>query len=214
MSSWSIRNKIEINEWSDPTLKANFLQHGMYPGFMFEGRKETLGFPYRYDPENSVIYGKPDLVIGKIIDNFIANPLSYSEWYFFGKPLYLLSWNIVAGMGESFIYPVSYSPYFDQPLFKSSNEFARTAHWPVVILSLIGCIFFFLPTIQRTLSLPQKMFLGSLVLFYGYFIALHIVGAPFPRYAIPLRPMVIALALFALWTLMSSVMKKTGEEKI
>jgi hypothetical protein len=54
-SPWVIRNIHALGVISNKTLMINFLHHGMYPNFTYDGLRESRGFPYRYDPRASEI---------------------------------------------------------------------------------------------------------------------------------------------------------------
>ncbi len=212
IGSWHVRNIVSTGHWSDPTLKANFLQHGMYPGFKFNDQAETLGFPYRYDPENERIYGKPELVIDEIKKRVESDPTKYLRWYFVGKPIFLYSWSIISGMGGSFIYSVLQSPYIDNSIFRISHSAAYGFHWPTAIFALVGLLLLFLPTVSKRMQASERQFIYCVGVFVIYFTALHIVGAPFPRYGIPVRPFITMLALFSIWQIYSSFRRIKAEK--
>ena len=69
-------------------------------------------------------------------------------------------------------------------------------HWPMVILAFFGSVMAWLPLsrigLKDSTVFPARV--ASLLLIY--YTALHVVGAPFPRYSIPLRPFLFGLALF------------------
>jgi glucan phosphoethanolaminetransferase (alkaline phosphatase superfamily) len=74
----------------------------------------------------------------------------------------------------------------------------HTLHWPLVLLALAGCIIIWLPASLTRLSEPQAFTARSISLLLIYFTLLHMVGAPFPRYSIPLRPLLYGMAMFTL----------------
>ena len=134
-------------------------------------------------------------------------------WFLIGKPLTLLSWDIIQGMGGSFIYPVRESPFFNTAPFNSLHLLAGILHLPTTVLALLGCALTGLASWKKwlpasSLLVPQ---LASLLLLY--FIAIHMVVAPFPRYAIPLRPVCYLLAVWScwgLWQYLLVVVRKDG----
>jgi len=195
-SPWVARNLAAIGSASDPTLTAGSLHHGMYPDFMYNDIPESRGFPYRFDPRSQAISSSRESVLSEIMRRFREEPGRHLRWYLLGKPVTLLDWNILAGMGDVFIYPVKASPYFSQPLYALSHEFMKLLHWPLVILALAVAVLAWLPGFGKQLSGTALFTVRLLSLLMLYFIALHIVAAPFPRYGIPLRPVIFGLAMF------------------
>jgi len=192
---WQVRNVVQTGAMSDPTLATNALHHGMYPDFRYQDRPESTGFPYHFNPRNEEFSTSQPAVLAEIGRRFREEPARHLQWYLFGKPATLLSWNILAGMGEIFIYPVSASPFLHQPAYLAVLSVMKQLHWPLVILALCGTLLAWLPAWSRRLPEDNRFTLRLLSLLMLYFIALHMVGAPFPRYGIPLRPVIYGLAL-------------------
>lgn len=195
--AWKIRNLAAIGVASDPTLFVSTILHGMYPDFIFNGIPESFGFPYRFDP-----FAAQPHTIGEVLQELYRRageaPWTFARWYLIGKPATLLSWNIIAGMGGIFVYPVEASPYLTSPFFHITEVASAYLHRPLTIAALAGCgAVLFKP---RLLGLsednrPIAVLIVALIL---YFLAIHMVGAPFPRYGIPLRPIIYGLGLFTL----------------
>jgi hypothetical protein len=196
LSPWIIRNMHTLGVTGDKTLMINFLHHGMYPDFTYETVKESRGFPYRYDPRASEISRDVSSVLKEISSRFRKDPIKHLHWFVIGKPVAFWSWNTVQGAGDAFVYPVSKSPYFHDPYFRWSHRFMHALHWPMVILAFFGSVMAWLPLsrigLKDSTVFPARV--ASLLLIY--YTALHVVGAPFPRYSIPLRPFLFGLALF------------------
>ena len=134
------------------------------------------------------------------------------QWYLLGKPVSLLDWNILAGMGDIFIYPVTASPYFSQPVYILSHKYMKLLHWPLVILALAASVVVWLPHFGKKLSGTTLFTARMLSLLILYFIALHIVAAPFPRYGIPLRPVIYGLAMFMCSQILAWLKSALGRE--
>ncbi|WKJ90311.1 glycosyltransferase family 39 protein [Methylomonas montana] len=191
--AWSARNVVETGRFSDPALTANFLQHGMYINMMYENHPETYGYPYRYDPANQEIEGNTGKILEIIGQKFQQEPRRYLAWLLIGKPIQFFSWNLTESVGDAFIFAPTYSPYFDQELFAITHTVAKAFHPFLMFLGVIGaCIAIFQARKNTTAML--------LAVVTFYFIAIHIIGAPFPRYSVPLRPISYGLAFFALHT--------------
>lgn len=191
-SGWAVRNLIETGRTSDPTLSISFLHHGMYVNMMYEDRKETYGYPYRFDPHLAEVAGSTGKVLKTIAGNFAKEPQRYLSWFLIGKPIQFFSWNLTESVGDAFIYAPLRSPYFEQPLFQTTHAAARFLHPFLMLLSLVGACL----AVSRGFGNVTSALLGIVLL---YFVALHMIGAPFPRYSIPLRPINYGLAFYALY---------------
>ena len=198
-SPWLIRNTMTIKSSSDNKLKINFLHHGMYPDFTYDNVKESYGYPYLYDPQSKEIGKSMASVLKEIQKRFWAEPFKYFRWYLIKKPFAYWSWNIVQGQGDVFIYPVSKTPYASNLIFQWTHKMMHFLHWPLVLLSLIGSllVWIFPQTVSGT---KNTMFVARFVsVLLLYFTLLHMIGAPFPRYSVPLRPFQYGMALYCLY---------------
>lgn len=198
LSPWIIRNLKMFHSISDDTLKVNFLHHGMYPEFKYDGLDKSHGFPYRYDPRSSEISKSTASVLNEIARRFRHEPLQHLKWYLLRKPAVFWSWNIIQGIGDVFIYPIHRTPYQSNLFFKWTHRLMRFLHWPLVLLCAAGSLMVWLPLLNYKYpdnSLRVARFVSALLL---YFTAIHVVGAPFPRYSIPLRPFLYGMAIFCL----------------
>ena len=202
LAPWSIRNHVvELRPTSD-NLTVNFLHHGSYPDFMYRGRPETLGFPYRFDPDSPRIGRSVGSALEQIARNFATDPVTYTRWYLIGKPISLLSWDIVNGQGDIFTAEPVRSPLLEDRKFALVRDLMHLLHWPLMIMALLGASLAWLRPAWLGLSGSRLACARIVAAILGYAIALHIVGAPFPRYGIPFRPMcylLSALPLAALW---------------
>lgn len=199
---WMARNLMQFGYLSDPTLQIGTLHHGLYPDFMYQNDPASFGFPYRYDPRAQEIARSMESVTGEILARFSAEPGRYLRWYLLGKPYYLWSWDDVQGMGGSFVYPVTRSPYFESQFFAATYVFLRLLYWPLVILAAGFCIFVWLPSIRRILD-PQPAFAAQLcAALLLYVTAIHMIGAPISRYSVPIQPELYIAALGTLYLLL------------
>lgn len=195
---WKIRNLVALGMLSDPTLAISTLLHGMYPDLMFEGRPESRGIPYRFDPRLSEISSSMQSVLHEIFVRFQASPWLYLEWYLIGKPISLFSWSMIDGWGDIFVYPVLASPYFTSLPYQVTRSVMLDLHTLLMICAGSGATLILIKPASLKLSgssLAAGLFLSCLVI---YFTLLHIVGAPFPRYGVPLRPVMYGLAVIFL----------------
>jgi 4-amino-4-deoxy-L-arabinose transferase-like glycosyltransferase len=192
---WLIRNRLALDIWQDGTLARDTLRHGMYPDFMLDGRPETLAFPYTFDPITPTIAGDAHAIVREIGKRAATDPLTYARWYFVGKPISLFAWNEVR-IGDAFILSVSDTPYFNQRAFFATHFVARVLHWPLVVLSWLAMS----GLLWRARQWAAR---GEIVplwcaLMMAYVVAVHVAGAPYPRYSVVFRPETYVLALWLL----------------
>ncbi len=181
----------------DGALMATSILHGSYPNFMFEGNPESYGKPYRFDPLASEISASLRSVTSEIASRIHDSPMEYLQWYLIGKPINLFSWGNIQGMGDIFLYPVNASPYFDKPHFVVSRYFMYVVHVPLVILALSGSVFAWVKKNNSFLVAHSLFFMRCISLLLIYFIIVHIIAAPFPRYSIPMLPVIYGMAIYA-----------------
>lgn len=194
--AWKIRNLVVTGALSDPTLMISTLHHGMYPDFMFNNLPESKGAPYRFDPGTAGFTDSVGGVIDEIVRRFSAHPLRYAYWYLLGKPTALLSWDMIDGMGDIFIYPVQKSPYFDHSLFQATRVIIYLLHVPLSVTAVVGCVLVAMRPRLLGIDGEQRLLATLAVILIAYFFAIHLLGAPFPRYGVPLRPFVYGFGLF------------------
>lgn len=209
MLVWFVRNVISFGMISDSSLMSISLHHGMYPGFMHDGLKESFGYPYLYDPNVSEFSGSMGSVLAEIFRRFVNDPVLYLKWYFIEKPFYVLSWDMIQGMGDSFVYPVTKSPYFYEPHFILSHVVMKFIHAPVMVLGVVGCIVSWLPGRINGLSGDRLFYVRSMSALILYFLVVHSIVAPFPRYSIPIRPLVYGMASYQIYMIFLWI-KKSG----
>jgi len=200
VAPWHVRNKLSVGEFSSSFVMTGFLHHGIYPDFKYKGDDRTLGFPYRYDPESPKIGASLESVTGEIVRRFRDDPLRHARWYFLGKPISLWSWHIVQGMGDAFVYEVRQSPYFSNRFFQLSHRVSYQAHGPLLFAGLLTLFYIWFGRRRWWAGRDEeRRYLRMMTLVLVYFTALHMLGAPFPRYSIPLRPLLYGLAMYGLW---------------
>jgi len=201
-----IRNQVSTGAISDPATMANGLLHGSYPDFMFEGRKESFGYPYRFDPEAKAIR-TPALALARIGGNFAADPLGTARWYLLGKPLRFHDWGFAEASGSIFLNRISASPYLTRTEFVASYH---AMHWLHPLLMLLGAagLGLALVGVARREREPQARARGLLAITLLFAILLHVATLPFARYAIPFRPLTYLFALDALLVLYGAARRR------
>jgi 4-amino-4-deoxy-L-arabinose transferase-like glycosyltransferase len=198
VSPWLIRNAGLPPQVQQSSQMVGFLRDGSYPNFMYNNDPATFGDPYRADPQAAQIGRSVPSVLAHIAQNFRKDPIATARWYLIGKPGYFLSWADITGAGDMFVYNVASSPYLEDRRFDLIRRVAFALHWPLMLLGLVGaCLPWWRP--QRWGLSGARLAaarLVSLVVFYA--IGFHMIGAPFPRYGVPFRPLLYPLALLAL----------------
>lgn len=195
--SWPLRNQIVLADGASKQLQVNFLHHGMYPDFRYRDDPVSTGYPYRFDSESPRIAHDLGSVTAEIVRRFREEPQRHLTWYLLGKPTTYWSWNIVQGMGDSFIYPVNQTPYATRNLFQTTHRIMRQLHVPLVLLAAAGALLAWLPIGSKQTTEPRRQSARLASIVALYFTLFHMIGAPFPRYAIPVYPLVYVLAVLA-----------------
>jgi len=210
---WIGWNLYTLNKPTDNRLMVNFLHHGLYPDFMYEGIPQSHGFPYRYDPKAEEISADTFSVIGEISDRFVRAPLQHAKWYLLDKSRVFWSWDIIQGSGDVFVYPVTNSPYFHNTFFRVTHGLMYVLHYPLLALTIFGCFMAWFPPAK--LNPTQESLLTALFcsLLLIYYTLIHMLGAPFPRYSVPLRPFLYGMAMFALYVFLNQVENRSITKK-
>ncbi len=200
ISPWLVHKFTVPDRLGATSLALDTIHKGMYPDLMYQGRQETFGVPNRYDPKWSEMDTFAE-VSNEIASRVANEPLRYLYWYSIGKPKTFLSWDVIVGWGDVFIYPVQSSPFLQPGLFSSLSKAMKILHWPITLLALIASIVVFLPHIGRHLNREQVVVARVLSLAVIYFVLVHTVGTPLPRYAYPIKPLIFGMAIWMLWYL-------------
>ena len=196
LSPWLVRN-LHVPDAPGTSLMAKSLVHGSYPGFMYQDLPQSFGFPYRFDPDSARASHDAASALGRIADNFRDQPLRQLTWYALGKPGWFLSWGNVQAF-DVLIYPVSRTPYYEDLRFALLRMGSLLLHWPLMLLGLAASLAVAARPALVGLdarAAPAARVAAWIVL---YAIAVHVATAPFPRYSIPFRPLLFALAMLPL----------------
>lgn len=209
---WILRNhNLSPNASKGSERAISIMSHGAYPGFIYKDPKFKY-FPYREDPMQPAFSSSLENFISIFTERFKQRPVRYLAWYFFEKPFYLWSWNMLQGQGDVYVYPVIKSLYQTSKIANLPRILMKCFHPIILILSFIGIpIVINESYLKKNEILPyQTPFIIFIVLIY--YTLLYTVFAPWPRYSIPLRP---ELYLCALWSLKISIehlMKRRREK--
>jgi 4-amino-4-deoxy-L-arabinose transferase-like glycosyltransferase len=194
---WAVWSKTQV-----PPDKEGFsnalvtFASGTYPDLTFKNPKNR-GFPYQDDPEWETFRKDWGLTIDKLLGRASREPIKYVKWYLLGKPAMFWSWNIIAGQGDIYVYPVTRSYYQYNSLASLTRAVMRFLHPIVVAICFLGFISILLR--PRTES-DRSYYIFGITIFSVmiYFTVIHSVLLPLPRYSIPLRPVLYLGTLFSL----------------
>lgn len=198
---WYARNATVEAPKNQPDLLVNTLYHGSFPNMMYRNDPETYGNPYFYDPDQARVTRDMASILGHIGASFADEPLRHAKWYLLGKPGFFLSWGMLDAVGGIFVYPAERSPYLDNGWFKALRSANFLLHWPLMLLGLLGaCIALWKPHVLAA-DRQRQVAAAILAAIFLYAIALHVIGTPLSRYAIPFRPLIYILALATMQSL-------------
>jgi hypothetical protein len=202
---WIVRNVVSLHTTSDTSLMRAWVHHGVFPNFMYENRRETFGYPYRFDPQVNQIESSVSSVLAEVVRRFREKPGEHLRWFLIGKPIAFWSWSCPQGAGDVFIYPVRMSPYFSNRLFQVTHAAMHNSNGILVLFMAIGCIMAWLPEAKLGLAHNTILMARFVSLFLLYFVGVHMVGFPISRYSVPLRPYLYAMACFAPYAMCSTL---------
>jgi hypothetical protein len=198
LTPWFVRNKLSIGTAVDPTLSVTSIHHGMYPGMMFNNQPESLGYAYRFDPMSPTLGKSADSTIAELKRRASENPGEYTKWYLLGKTQSVLSWKMIAAADPILVYHVNNSPYFARPMFYLSSYYMEKLHSPLMVLAVAGLLLVWLPARLQRLSQQGLFFARAMSILVLYFLVMHSIGAPYPRYSVPIRPILYGMSLITL----------------
>jgi 4-amino-4-deoxy-L-arabinose transferase-like glycosyltransferase len=198
---WRLRNLTLPAGHVQPNMTAIFLNFGSYPGFMYENDPNTVGYPYRFDPEAEQSQQDVPHALAHIAQRFREQPLEMISWTLVGKPVSFLSWSNPDGDHDILIFPVTRNPYEDDRRLHAIRSGMFWGHWPLMLLGMVGIVL--LAFAPNRLLLDDRQQLAARVVggVFVYALAFHMIGAPLPRYGIPFRPLLYPMAILVIWTI-------------
>lgn len=198
--SWMTRNHFAVPEDAPhgSSRALNTITHGSYIDFIYES-EEYRYFPYYEDPMQPDISNSYSKFLEVFRQRFNERPGEYITWYLVKKPYYFWSWNILQGQGDIYVYPVKTSLYTQSRMADAARDFFRFMHPLIMIFFLGGLIYLFGKVFESgNTGIRQKFVFASLGWIPVYYTLLYMVFAPWPRYALPLRPLFFIIAVLAL----------------
>ncbi len=205
-AAWMVRDyavlQPDARRGSDRLLKT--MSHGTYPGFVFKDPKWRY-FPYRDDPEQPKFGESMDDFARVFWPRFRERPGRYLRWYLLEKPYVLWTWNILQGQGDVYVYPVHYSLYDRNALAGLTHGAMKRAHAVVLVFTLLAFIaYLWQGWTSRRGTHHRVEAPGLLLLTLAAYSIFYAIVAPWPRYAVPLRPQLYLCAVWGLVTLLQA----------
>ena len=196
---WYLRNANVQRPQGDPSLLAASIYHGSFPNMMFDDDPRTLGYAYRFDPGADQAVRDLPSALRSVRTRFSREPARYLRWYLVGKPGFFLSWGMITGSSDLFIYGVDKSsPFVRNPVFMAFKNISYGVHWPLMLLAALATFLAFWRPATLRGDLARQTSAAVLATLFLYLIVLHCIGAPYPRYNVPFRPLAFILAMLPL----------------
>jgi hypothetical protein len=196
MSPWWLRNEMSIHQLSDPLKMLQTVQQGSYPDLMYEGRPDTYGNAYSYDPAVARIGTSWARLFADLGRKFAEHPIAMIRWYSIGKLGYFFNWSSAEGWGDMFTYPMLHSPWLTAPLYILIVSIMWGMHAPLIVCGLLGTVAAFLPATRRLFGGYRADALQFLALLHLFAIGVHVIGLPIGRYSVPFLPLTFLLGIF------------------
>lgn len=195
---WNIRNRINLPPDSPRgSLRAiNTLSHGSYPGFIFESEQFKYR-PYKEDPQQPEFGRSLNRFTAVMAERIKQRPLRYLAWYLFEKPYYLWSWNLLQGQGDVYVYRVKHSLYTQSPVADGIRLLYRYTHPLIVLFAAVGMLLLIVRKTEWGQPPDGGLPVVLVALVIIYYTTIYSVFAPWPRYAVPLRPFLYLVFLYA-----------------
>lgn len=214
---WVARNIVSLGQASDPKLLVNTVHQGMYPGMMYNDDPQSLGVPYRFDPDYKHDDASLGATLAALAERFGDQPGRYLAWYLIGKPVQLWSWDLIANGPRSglFIYPTPVSPYRgnSHAYFVFTYVLMQSAHGLLVILAFLSSLFVLLPVAARRYPRNTLLALRIVALLLIYNTLILMIGAPYTRYSWPFLPLVLGMAWVLPATCLRWLLRRNAELK-
>jgi 4-amino-4-deoxy-L-arabinose transferase-like glycosyltransferase len=198
VAPWFIRNALNVPRTDAPSLLAAAVLEGSYPGLIYDGNKATFPYGGQRDPifneTQKSVARTLEVVARKIADD----PVAMTRWYLIEKPVFLLQWDNIDGVGDVFIYPVRSTPFNTDMLFKLVHGAYHYSHYVVLILAAIGAVTVWLLSETAQVAPSKRPVLRIASLLFVFLYLIHIPFVVATRYSVPVFPVIYLLAVFAI----------------
>lgn len=153
--------------------------------------KQTLD---RIGAEYHLFQESPAKGLSAIAQRMSDAPGRYIGWYL-SKPLLLWDWSIRIGVGDIYVFPTPYSPFYDKVPLRVLVAICHALNPILMLFMLIGCIAVWL---RRRQADPMAMVMLAAAVFVTL---VYSVLQAEPRYSIPFRGIELLLAAYGAWQL-------------
>ena len=167
------------------------MAHGTYVDFTHEDPTFQY-YPYREDPRYAELSGSFAGFRKVFLERAGKDPNRYLRWYFLEKPVHLFGWSYLQGTGDIYIYKTQDSPLESHPVLSALKALHRFLHPLLVVLALLA-LPVWLFRIRRDAFAESP---GPFLIVVLTYVAIAVVFAPWPRYALPLKPLLFGLAMW------------------
>ena len=182
------------------SLLGEVLYVGSYIGLVSDEENKKMygeGMPYRSDQDfEAIVDGGYYRILMEIAQRFKEKPIENLSWYLFGKPNMFWRWTMIHSGGEFNVYPYNWTWYDKNRIMNMSKELMWFLHPILVFCMHVGIIIFIIRRKQYYKS--QKIIMSTLIMLMFYFLFIHTITVPVPRYSLPLRPLLYFLAVYCL----------------
>jgi hypothetical protein len=183
--------------------------HGSYPDFVYRDPRLRY-YAYREDPRfREMMRSFPDFI--RILSQRASErPLRYASWYLAEKPIILWTWNMLQGVDDVYVYPLERYGFAEVALLNGIRVSMKGLHPILLALAAIG-IPLFAARPRRLRDDPEQ---GPtprfLLILLAYWTIVYAISAPWPRYAVPLRPELYLWVLFSVSRALPVISAWTG----
>ena len=182
------RAAMNLVQGSWPEYHDSFYRNAMYGDAQARQNLENMSAEYRLVQEH------PAQGLGAMARRMSAAPGRYIGWYL-SKPVLLWDWSIRVGIGDIYVYPTPYSPFYDKPLLRVIVALCHALNPVLMLFMLTGCIAAWL---RRRQAEPMVVVMLATTMFVTLVYALLQAE---PRYSIPFRGIELLLATYGAWQL-------------
>jgi hypothetical protein len=196
--AWALRN---LNAGSEsPRANDRLLAtaiHGSYPDFIYRDSRLRY-YAYREDPRFREMLQSYSDFARVLSERASERPIRYLSWYIAEKPIILWTWNMLQGVDDVYVYPLERYGFAEVPLLDDVRRAMKAIHPLLLAIAALGIpLFAARPRLLR--EDPVRGPMPRLLLWlFAYWTVVHALTAPWPRYAVPLRPEFYLWVAFAL----------------
>jgi 4-amino-4-deoxy-L-arabinose transferase-like glycosyltransferase len=201
---WSVRCHLNVPATSSTSTNRALINFiiGAHPDFFEIWRANPRDPTNPAEIDKRKVKGSWSEFLTILTRRILDNPGHYAYWYLYEKPRLLWSWDILIGVGDIYIYPVTTSWFQTSGVASAIYGIMKSIHWWLFFLSLLGGLF--LPKYRHSQSGQMIKIIYVCAIYVS---AVYVVLQSEPRYSIPLRPLLYLCAMFGLWEISRAAKK-------